>query len=60
MTLVLLNDVNDSYMLHLFFEHMCAIMEFDDLQKLTNLVQRRNKRPRAVFISIGSEKEDEE
>ena len=53
--MVLLNDVDDSCILYLFFVHVCATM---DLQGSANFIQRWNKRPRAAFIRKKKMKKD--
>ena len=62
MTLVLLNDVDDSHMLHLFFVHVHAIMELRQslrFGKLCLTKHKTNDQEQCLSASI-RKKEDEE
>ena len=55
MTLVLLNDIDDSCTPHLFFVQVRTIIES---QKSANFFQRQKKQPRAVCIWKKKTKKD--
>ena len=60
MTLVLLNDINNLCTPHLFFVHVCAIMELQRSSKIGELHSQTKQMTKSRVFSIGSEKEDEE
>ena len=56
---MLLNDVDNLCMPHLFFVHVCTIWNYDNLKELANFVHRQNKQPWAVFSALVCKKDEE-
>ena len=53
MTLVLMNDTDDLQMSHLFFVHVCTIMELRQSQRIGKLRSHKKQTTMSSVLSIG-------